>query len=423
MLLKKRIGGYNMPRVTKPVFIVGTGQTFPSASAAAKALGINPGNLYSVLAGRRKTAGGYQFGYAANRAVSVSKKGETKIYSSVEAAAKAVHANVSKVDRLVSGGINKTVKGYEFSYVDASRVSSGANVVSSSVAAPVAKPKNRKSNKTAQIKAHRAKKQQKQQRTAEREAKRQAEREASAKKHQRDEQLKNLGESYFNYNKSKSILQRYMQKINDQIDKYIDVNPALLYYNQSTPAVLGMQMYTGYNYGPYDIPYFDISMEKFALPDDIGDINPDDVQKLADRMQLLEERLVAESTRKGSNFFDINVAEQNRTMLALEFFKNTGHENDLDEYAYMLWDILDVISRSNQFKEELGSDLIFNMVSDAMQGNIDKNTLEDFIDHIDNWMSSGGDQDELDEILSELDGTYEAPRGFSVFDDDWGWTT
>ena len=414
----KRIGGYNMARTTKPVFIVGTGQTFPSASAAAKALGINPGNLYSVLAGRRKTAGGYQFGYTANRAVSVSKNNETKIYSSVEAAAKAVHANVSKVDRLVSGGINKTVKGYEFSYVDASRVSAGANVVSSS--AP--KTKNRKSNKTAQIKAHRAKKQQKQQRTAERSAKRQAEREEAAKRIQRETQLKNMGESYFNYSKSKSILQRYMQKINDQIDEYIDVNPALLYYNHSTPAVLGMQMYTGYNYGPYDIPYFDTSMEKFALPDNIGDINPDDVQKLADRMQLIYERLEAESTRKGSSFFDINVAEQNRNMLALEFFKNTGHENDLDEYAYMIWDILDVISRSNQFKE-LGSDLIFNMVSDAMQGNIDKSTLEDFIDHIDNWMSSGGSEDELDEILSELDGTYSKPKGFSVFDDDWGWTT
>lgn len=415
MLLKKRIGGYNMPRVTKPVFIVGTGQTFPSASAAAKALGINPGNLYSVLAGRRKTAGGYKFGYAANRAVSVSKNGETKIYSSLESAAKAVHANPNKIDSIVSGRVKKTVKGYEFSYVDASRVASSA-------AAPAAAAPAAASKKQQRIKNRQAKRQQKRQRATEKDAKRQAEREASAKKHQRDEQLKNLGESYFNYNKSKSILQRYMQKINDQIDNYIDVNPALLYYNQSTPAVLGMQMYTGYNYGPYDIPYFDTSMEKFALPDDIGDINPDDVQKLAERMQLIDERLVAESTRKGSSFFDINVAEQNRNMLALEFFKNTGHENDLDEYAYMIWDILDVISRANQFKE-LGSDLIFNMVSDAMQGNIDKNTLEDFIGHIDNWMSSGGSEDELDEILSELDGTYEAPRGFSVFDDDWGWTT
>ena len=102
-----------MARVTKPVFVVGTGQTFPSASAAAKALGINPGNLYSVLAGRRKTAGGYQFGYTANRAVSVSKNGETKIYSTLEAAAKAVHANPNKIDSIVSGRVKKTVKGYE----------------------------------------------------------------------------------------------------------------------------------------------------------------------------------------------------------------------------------------------------------------------------------------------------------------------
>lgn len=424
-----------MARTTKPVFIVGTGQTFPSASAAAKALGINPGNLYSVLAGRRKTAGGYKFGYAANRAVSVSKNGETKIYSSVEAAAKAVHANVSKVDRLVSVGINKTVKGYEFSYVDASRVSSGANVVSSSAPAP--NPKNRKSNKAAQIKAHRAKKQQKQQRTAEREAKRQAERDERSESQRKEQKeraeyrkikkelankgLAKFGESYFNYAKARSNLKDYMHKVNEQIDKYIEINPALLYYNQATPAVMGLQMYTGYETGAYDITYFEEDLQKFDLPEDLSELSPDDLQKMADKMDLLAQRMQAEAEQKGRSFFDVNLAEQNRTDLAFEFYKVTGHENDMDEYAYMIWDILDIIQRANQY-EEIGSDLIFNVVSDAMKGGIDHNTLETFIGHIDNWMSSGGDQDELDEILSELDGTYDAPRGFSVFDDDWGWT-
>lgn len=412
-----------MARTTKPVFIVGTGQTFPSASSAAKALGINPGNLYSVLAGRRKTAGGYQFGYAANRAVSVSKNGETKIYSSVEAAAKAVHANVSKVDRLVSGGINKTVKGYEFSYVDASRVSAGANVVSSSAAAPAPKPKNRKSNKTEQIKAHRAKKQQKQQRTAEREAKRQAEREESARQHQRETQLKNMGESYFNYTKAKANLQQYMHKVNEQIDKYIAINPALVYYNQATPAVMGLQMYTGYDDGPNGITYFDEELVKFDLAyTNISNLTPDDLQNLADRMNLLSQRMQAEAEQKNRSFFDVTLAEKNRTALAFEFYKNTGHENDLDEYAYMIWDILDIIEKSNQY-EELGSEIVYKAISDAMQGGVDHNTLETFIGNLDNWMSSGGDQNELDDILSGLDGTYNEPRGFSVFDDDWGWTT
>lgn len=422
-----------MARTTKPVFIVGTGQTFPSASAAAKALGINPGNLYSVLAGRRKTAGGYKFGYAANRAVSVSKNGETKIYSSVEAAAKAVHANVSKVDRLVSGGINKTVKGYEFSYVDASRVYSGANVVSSSVAAPAPKPKNRKSNKTAQIKAHRAKKQQKQQRTAEREAKRQAERDERAEAQRKEQkeraeyrktkkELAKFGESYFNYSKARSNLQIYMNKVNEQIDKYIEINPALLYYNQATPAVMGLQMYTGYETGAYDITYFDEDLKKFDFPEDLSELSADDLQKMADTMDLLKQRMQAEAEQKGRSFFDVELAEKNRTALAFEFYKNTGHENDMDEYAYMIWDILDIIQRANEY-EDLGSEIVFRTISDAMQGGVDHNTLETFIGHIDNWMSSGGDQDELDEILSELDGTYDAPRGFSVFDDDWGWTT
>ena len=411
-----------MARTTKPVFIVGTGQTFPSASAAAKALGINPGNLYSVLAGRRKTAGGYKFGYAANRAVSVSKNGETKIYSSVEAAAKSVHANVSKVDRLVSGGINKTVKGYEFSYVDASRISAGANVVSSSAAAPAPKPKNRKSNKTAQLKEHRAKKQQKQQRTAEREAKRQAERQEAAKRIQRETQLKNMGESYFNYSKARSNLQLYINKVNEQIDKYIEINPALLYYNQATPAVMGLQMYTGYETGAYDITYFDEDLKKFDFPEDLSELSADDLQKMADTMNLLTQRMQAEAEQKGRSFFDVELAEKNRTDLAFEFFGTTGHEDDLDEYAYMIWDIIDILQRANEYAD-LGSEQIFNIVQDAMKGGIDHNTLEIFIGDLDNWMSSGGDQSELDEILSELDGTYESPRGFSVFDDDWGWTT
>ena len=72
------------------------------------------------------------------------------------------------------------------------------------------------------------------------------------------------------------------------------------------------------------------------------------------------------------------------------------------------------------FKE---NGIVFRTISDAMQGGVDHNTLETCIGDLDNWMSSGGDQAELDEILSELDGTYESPRGFSVFDDDWGWTT
>lgn len=402
-----------MARTTKPVFIVGTGQTFPSASAAAKALGINRSNIYSVLAGRRKTAGGQQFGYASNKAVSVSKNGSTQVYSNLTAAARAVKANPTKVENIVSAGIDKTVKGYSFSYIDTSKISYAPSVPSV--------PKNRKKKKAEQARERKAKQREKAARKQQKEEKRKREREESAKKHRRDEKLKSLGEAYTSYKDAKSVLLDYVKKVNEQIDKYIDVNPALLYYHQSTPAVFGLQMYVGYEYGPYDITYFDESLKNFELPENIDDLTKDDTQKLADKMSLLAERMKSEAERKGRSFFDMTNAERNRTDLAFEFYKNTGHENDMDQYAYMIWDILDTIQRSNMFPE-LGSDLVFNMVSDAMQGNVDKDVLDRFIQDLDGWMNRYGSQEELDEILSELDGTYSKPTGFSVFDDDWGWT-
>lgn len=398
----------------KPIFVVGTGQEFKSASAAAKALGVNRSNIYSVLAGRRKTAGGMQFGYASNRAVSVSKNGSTQVYGTLSAAARAVKANPNKVANIVSGGIDKTVKGYSFGYVDISKVTSSA------LSAPSA-PKNRKTKKAEKARERKAKQREKAVRKQQKEERRRKEREESAKKHRRDEKLKSLGEAYTSYKDARSVLLDYVKKVNEQIDKYIDVNPALLYYNQSTPAVFGLQMYVGYEYGPYDITYFDESLKKFELPEDIENLTKDDTQKLADKMDLLAERMKAEAERKGRSFFDMTNAERNRTTLAFEFYKNTGHENDMDQYTYMIWDILDVIERSNMFPQ-LGSDLIFNMVSDAMQGNVDKDVLDRFIQDLDGWMNRYGSQEELDEILSELDGTYSKPTGFSVFDDDWGWT-
>lgn len=401
-------------KAAKPIFIPGTNQTFASASAAAKALGINSGNIYSVLAGRRKTAGGYTFGYMSNRKVYIPELGQA--FDTIKSAARAVRVSPKKALKGLEGRSGSAIGGFHFTYADASKMETAAPSAPSAPSAPTTR-KKRNAKKAERIKEHRVKQQQRKQRQKQKEDIRAKEREESAKQHKLKEQRKRLGDSYKNYETAKEELRKYILKINQQIDEYIKLNPALVYYHPAAPAVFGMTRYVGGNLGPYDIPYFDEDMSKFALPEDA---NKETTDKLTDRMNLLQKRLKIESEQKGRNFFDMNLAEQNRRMLALEFFKTTGHEDEMDAYAYMIWDIIDVIQRSNRF-EEMGSDLIFQMVSDAMQGNIDPKILEQFIDDLDAWMSGNGSQDELDDILAELDGTYTKKKGYSVFDDDEGW--
>lgn len=404
----------------KEIFIPGTNMTFKSVSAASKALGINAGNISSVLAGRRKSAGGYSFGYTSNRVVYVPEKNAT--YESVQAAAKATKVSTSKAEHIASSGVNKTVKGYHFTYADATKLT---NTIGTATGTTTAKSKNKKSranNKREKIQQHRVKKAEVEARRQQKEEARKKEKEESAKKHSREEQLKSYGEAYFRYKNARSDLESYVKKVNEQLDKYVGENPSLLYYHQAAPSVLGLQIYTGWDYGPYDIPYFDESLKKFDLPENLDELSNDELSKIAKTMETINERLLYESERKDANFFDVDEAKKNRTDFAFEFYKNTGHEDDMDQYAYMIWDILDIIERSNQYPE-LGSELIFRMVSDAMQGNVDAKTLENFINDLDDWMNRYGSQEELDDILAELDDTYDKPAGYSVFDDDEGWTT
>lgn len=400
----------------KSIFIPGTSMQFPSVSAAAKALRVNSGNIYSVLSGRRKTAGGYQFGYTSNRTIYIPETGRT--FSNIKDAAKSVGVGAKKAIKGLEGRSGSAIGGYHFTYADASKISPLSAGTAEAVPAKRTK-KSRSTKKQERIKQQRTKQQQRQERQRQKEAVRSQERAESAKRHKNRERSRRLGESYKNYETARNTLKKYVESINKMIDAYIKVSPALVYYHQATPAVFGMQMYIGYDYGAYDIPYFDETLKKFDLPENA---TREETEKLTERMQLLYDRLKKEAEQKDRNFFNMLNAEQNQRTLAFEFFGTTGHEDDMDKYAYMIWDIIDTINRSNAY-EELGSDLIFRMVSDAMQGDVEPQVLEQFIDDLDGWMQRNGSEDELDEILSELDGTYQPKKGFSVFDDnvEEGW--
>lgn len=339
-----------MARKTKPVFLIGTGQQFPSAAAAAKALGINSGNVYSVLAGRRKSAGGYQFGYASNRAVSVTKNGTTQVYSSVKSAARAVGANVAKVESIVSGGIHKTVKGYEFSYVDASKVTSATSSASS------ASKKNRKANKYEHIKQHR---------------------EQKKAKLQRQEQKRAVS--------AVDKLKIFLSPINAQLDKYYKEN--MMGYSRAAQNVAEFQNYLG---GTDDFR-FDLSDENLKYLSET---------MTAEEIETWMNQIKDEIKSQDNIFWDLKKQLMERETYALEF---GVLPSELDEIADLLPDLWDVMKLANT-KQKKGSKTEgqWDAIRDSIQGNISRQAFQDVIGELKKFWSGEGSR-KLKDILSDLD--------------------
>lgn len=378
-------------RNLKPVFLVGTNQTYPSISAAAKALGISVSSVSKVVSGKVPSVKGYRLGALSDRVIKVTETGEE--FTSPVQAARKLGVKAKKVSSLLSSGANQTTGGYHFVYDVASP---NRTPTQTQQAGTATKPKNKKQRKAEKQAKRRSKP-----------AKNDAEREAKRKARELRTVIKQ-------YNQTRDSLYRYVKTINDMIDKYNKANPALIYYHPAAKYVFGLQPLIGYGDGMH----FDDSLKRFDY--DLSKDGKERIEELTKMMEMRLDRLITETTLKGKNFFDMTTAWQTRTTWADEFFKTPGHENDLDKYAHMLWDILLILERANEYKE-LGSDLLFNEISDAMQGDIDPDDLQRFMDRIEYWMDNNGDQDDLDEILQELHMGYTPKPGYSVFDDDDGW--
>ena len=378
-------------RNLKPVFLVGTNQTYPSISAAAKALGISVSSVSKVVSGKVPSVKGYRLGALSDRVIKVAETGEE--FTSPVQAARKLGVKAKKVSSLLSSGANQTTGGYHFVYDVASP---NRTPTQTQQAGTATKPKNKKQRKAEKQAKRRSKP-----------AKNDAEREAKRKARELRTVIKQ-------YNQTRDSLYRYVKTINDMIDEYNKANPALIYYHPAAKYVFGLQPLIGYGDGMH----FDDSLKRFDY--DLSKDGKEEIAKLTEMMEMRLDRLITETTLKGKNFFDMTTAWQTRTTWADEFFKTPGHENDLDKYAHMLWDILLILERANEYKE-LGSDLLFNEISDAMQGDIDPDDLQRFMDRIEYWMDNNGDQDDLDEILQELHMGYTPKPGYSVFDDDDGW--
>lgn len=378
-------------RNLKPVFLVGTNQTYPSISAAAKALGISVSSVSKVVSGKVPSVKGYRLGALSDRVIKVPETGQE--FTSPVQAARQLGVKAKKVSSLLSSGANQTTGGYHFVYDVASPNETPTQTRQAGTSSKPKSKKQRRSEKQAKRRSKPARN------AAEREAKRKA---------------RELRTVIKQYNQTRDSLYRYVKTINDMIDEYNKANPALIYYHPAAKDVFGLQPLIGYGDGLH----FDDSLKRFDY--DLSKDGKERIEELTKMMEMRLDRLITETTQKGKNFFDMTTAWQTRTTWADEFFRTPGHENDLDKYAHMIWDILLILDRANEYSE-LGSDLLFIEISDAMQGDIDPDDLNRFMERIEYWMDNNGDQDDLDEILDELHAGYTKKQGYSVFDDDDGW--
>lgn len=391
----------------KAIFIPGTNMIFPSGYAAAKALGINAGNINQVLRGKRQTAGGYRFGYAENRTIYVPQTGQT--FSSPKAAARSLGVKTGRIYSSLEG--TRPTKGkarYDFVYADKTTLQPASERV---IATPPRK-NNRKSNKQAQIQKKRQLKKEKLER------RQQKQREIEQERERRKNATIESG-AMKEYKIARAEVIKLLEKINDKLKEYYDVGESygvgknFLYYNQSAPAVLALQNFTGYS----DDGYFDTSLINFTPTIDPNIKSQAAIEEIYTKttqlLNNLKKRLEDETGKAKGRFWDITVAYGNRAVFALEF---NISQVQMDEYAYLIWDMFDIFEQANEYKE-LGSDKVYNAVRDAMQGSIPSYKLQNFLEQISAYMENPYRQD-LNEIFDILNG-YEAPSA-GIWDDD-GW--
>lgn len=388
----------------KPIFIPGTNMMFPSASAAAKALNINAGNIYSVLAGRRKTAGGYQFGYASNRTIYIPETGQT--FADIKSAAKSVGVGAKKAIKGLEGRTGSAISGYHFTYADASKINPPSSAGTETVPAGTKNQKiDRNVNKRERIKQQRIKQQKKYDKQQQKnqdyaEQQRQQQQERANYRRERKQAIEQ-------YKTAKSNFQNFLKKVNEQLDVFYERHPNFIHYNASTPEIFEYMNQIGNK----DYTHFDTSLAAFNFT---NKATPEEIKKLIRDMTELQTALELATNSHKKSFWDIKAAERERSELTLEF--GLSDEGQMDKYADMIWEMIDIFERSRGY-DELGSDRVFKEVQDAMQKHVDPKTLSEFLDNLTEWMDSYPQGRNVDEIFDEL--SSEADKSQANADDFW----
>lgn len=384
----------------KPIFIPGTNQQFASAAAAAKALGIDAGNISKVLKGKRKTAGGYSFGYTSNRVIYIPKTGQT--FSSVKAAAKYAKSSPRKLEHILENNVDKTVGGFRFEYADSSKIPT----VSVSDGRPSAVPKkNRKTNKKARQQQKRQKKQAKLERQKiKEELLRKSRAETSIKQAgKKQERIEQLRDVYTENKVTRALLSNeatelraLMEKVNAQLVKYQNAN--MMGYSKIAQDVEEFQNYLGFT----ENGLFDTSEENMLGL--MENLSAEEINHWKNQLDL-----IADS--KNGLFWDLNKQIKERQNYALEFGVSSEEMDAYIDLLPELWKIFEQARHSSMYEKV--SQYMWTEIKSSVKSGISPQELKKVMGQLSTW--NGSSSKELQEILGELE---ESIQLDSIFDDE-----
>ena len=364
----------------KPVFLAGTNETYPSISAAAKALRISVSSVSKVVSGKVPSVKGYRLGALSDRVIRVPETGET--FASPVQAARQLGVKAKKVSSLLASGSDRTTGGYHFEYdiaPQATQQSSGTTTNSVS-----AKKKSRKANKQAQINKRRQKKTAKAERQAKKAATRAADSQASEARRREREATKQEQYKKHDITRRTEKLRTLMEKINDQLGKY-EARQMLDY----SSAVQEVMEYMQYLNEDDDLNLFDTSDANMEyLAENMSDFD----------IERWTEQLTNATKRNDGLFWNITKQEKERAYYAQEFGISLAEMDEYVEFLPELW----LIFREGAKLFEYDA-IIWEKIKQSVKGGIPKEEFRKAMDKLQYYFNYGGNEEVLKDLLSDLD--------------------
>ena len=362
----------------KPVFLAGTNQTYPSYTAAAKALGISISSVSKVVSGKVPSVKGYRLGALSDRVIKVPETGET--FANPVQAARQLGVKAKKVSSLLASGASQTTGGYHFVYDIAPQATQQSRTTTNTVSAK----KSRKANKQAQINKRRQKKTAKAARAAEKAATRAANSQASETRRREREAARQELYRKNEITRRTEKLRELMEKINDQLGKY-EARQMLDY----SSAVQEVMEYMQYLNEDDDLNLFDTSDANMEyLAENMSDFD----------IERWTEQLTNATQRNDGLFWNITKQEKERAYYAQEFGISLAEMDEYVEFLPELW----LIFREGAKLFEYDA-IIWEKIKQSVKGGIPKEEFRKAMDKLQYYFNYGGNEEVLKDLLSDLD--------------------
>lgn len=364
----------------KPVFLAGTNQTFPSYSAAARALGISVSSVSKVVSGKVQAVKGYRLGALSDRVIKVPETGQT--FASPVQAARQLGVKAKKVSSLLASGASQTTGGYHFEYDIAPQGATTQTRQTGTTNKSV--KKSRKSNKQQRIKERQQKKTAKAARAAEKAATRAANSQASETRRREREAARQELYRKNEITRRTEKLRALMEKINDQLGKY-EARQMLDY----SSAVQEVMEYMQYLNEDDDLNLFDTSDANMEyLAENMSDFD----------IERWTEQLTNATKRNDGLFWNITKQEKERAYYAQEFGISLAEMDEYVEFLPELW----LIFREGAKLFEYDA-IIWGKIKQSVKGGIPKEEFRKAMDKLQYYFNYGGNEEVLKDLLSDLD--------------------